>query len=187
MNIEKKVLLYGFIIAFITIVFLSLVYQTVGAQSLDPTSVPTPSNLISEPTITQEPWPTKAVPTPRPYDWCNENGCGYNQYYKLPDHNSGSGSFESVYVGQKQSQNQSPTPTLIPTQESAVKGDTAFPKISSAPVKSSQKLSSTISPKPKMSTPSAIPTKKSSSISQKQQSFMTKVWSLILGFFGYRK
>lgn len=174
-----------FLAFFILVISLSLVYQNVDAQSSDPTSVPTPSNLISEPTITQEPWPTKAVPTPRPYDWCNENGCGYNQQYKLPDHYSGSGSIESIYVGEKQSQNLSPT--FTPTPQATVKGDTTFPIISVVPVKPSQKLSPTISPKPKMSTPSAIPTKKPTSMSQKQQSFMTKVWSLILSLFGYRK
>ncbi|MBI2593212.1 hypothetical protein HYW44_01035 [Candidatus Daviesbacteria bacterium] len=128
--------------------------------------------------------PSKVLPSPRPYDWCNERGCGYGDPNPTLSPERKCGICEEVH----QIKIYKPQQTPLPSPSGAdVKGVQTTPEPTvKAPVKPIAKP--IISPLPLSSpsasisaSPSAQPTQEPAE--QKQTSVVVKIWNWILSLF----
>lgn len=170
------------------VMLLSISSTIIKAQTVIPTSQPTPLLQATQspttppvtPTMpTVEPWPTGHIVTPPPYDWCNSQGCGYNENYVTHP----VGDYAGVSVG-KANANQPTTSTQnqknttnasIPIPTNPVKYyPKAFPTVAVTPI-----ATPTIFVAPS-ATPSAKPVLKSSI----KPSFFELIWNFLSRIFG---
>ena len=122
--------------------------------------------------------PNKEIPTPKPYDWCNENGCGYgNPNPTLPPERKCGACLESQTVRTEQPKNDlntTPTPTSTSTEIPQVQGATVIqpqqPKI----------VKPKIIPTSASATPSAYPV--TTPLEIKPQSLFEKFWLWFIKF-----
>lgn len=169
------------------IVFLGT--NTVSAQTIEPTSEP-----ATQPQSDNTPTVINTGTSPRPYDWCNDNGCGYNETYithpvsapaTVQFQNTNTQSPQNNQPSSQQSNDQ-PSSSSNP-QNAGVQGtntQTVSTPLPTKPVfsgKAYYKYSPT--PKPTIK-PSAIPTPKPHVKQQKKnKSAFSNFWTWLLSFF----
>lgn len=126
--------------------------------------------------------PNKVLPSPRPYDWCNDRGCGYGDPNPTLPPEMKCGTCEVVHQIKTAIK---PTPTPSPSGAD-VKGIQATPEPTPKKV-TKPIIKPVISPSP-LSTPSASISASSSAQptivpTEKQTPTILKIWNWILNLF----
>ena len=181
----------------LTAILLLAAYDVTNAQTINPTIVvseppvtQSPTNTPIQPTVS--PQPNTILPTQRPYDWCNANGCGYNEHYKTSPVGASAGiSVEVVASNSTKNSNQpaSNQTTSAPTQTSAGKGVTTATSLTTVPVKPIRYFPS-LSPLPSptiYASTSAVPTPKPRVKLVQKQSFFDTMLYWLSRIFGIKQ
>lgn len=123
--------------------------------------------------------PKKVLPTPRPYDWCNEHGCGYGDQNPTwpPERKCGACAETHSTKTRIEASQTIPSPTF----SAEVKGVQKTSELTKAIIKPTVKP--IISPSPIASISATYPKQTIKPAEQKQLSTSEKIWNWILNLF----
>ena len=180
-HLIKQSIVARLVLCFAIIIAISqLTIVIVRAQETDPGFTQTLSSTINVVSVTPIPSPTGEVPSSKPYDWCNENGCGYNnEDLKIPDMKCGA----CVEAVVKKIDEQPITQNS--TQQPSVQGVTA-PTNTPTPTKIYRKIQHTLSPTPTIAEPpTATPSVEiiPPPVIEYPQPLVTRIWNWVLKLF----